>query len=263
MTESIPAFSLAKRLAESRKLFTAWCGLSSPIIAEIIARQGFAAVTIDLQHGLWDAEATFTAIAAIRHASAAPIVRIPISDYAFAARALDCGAEGVIAPMINTAKDAQALVSATKYPPLGARSWGAARAIMLANIKDPGIYLREANTACLIFAMIETREALDNLEDIAKIDGIDALFVGPYDLSIALTKGATIDPYSPLVEKELERVLAVARKNRKIAGIYCGNTERALMAAKQGFQFIVAGNDTGFLRAGLEEQAKELNLVKC
>jgi 4-hydroxy-2-oxoheptanedioate aldolase len=251
-------FSLARRLKAGETVHTGWCGLPYPILAEVIAREGFPAVTIDQQHGLWDTAATLSGIAAVRQGGAAPIVRIPVGDFATVSRALDFGAEGVIAPMINTVEDARAFVAVAKYPPVGERSWGPHRAMMLGAIADQKTYLGEANTITVTFAMIETRTALANLDAIAATEGIDALFVGPSDLSIALTDGAEVEPHSALVERELDGVVAAARKANKIPGLYCANAERAHFAAKRGFRFLAVGSDLGFLRAGTAAQVKAL-----
>jgi 4-hydroxy-2-oxoheptanedioate aldolase len=251
-------FSLAQRLHAGDTVYTGWCGLPAPIVAETVAREGFAAVTIDQQHGLWDTASTLSAIGAVRQGGAAPIVRIPLASFATVSRVLDFGAEGVIAPMINTVEDARAFVSVAKYPPLGDRSWGPHRALMLGEMTDQKAYLREANTLTVTFAMIETRTALANLDAIAATEGIDALFVGPSDLSIALTDGGVLDPHSAAVERELERVIAAAQKAKKIPGLYCANAERALVAAKRGFRFLAVGSDLAFLRAGTAAQVKAL-----
>ena len=251
-------FSLARRLKAGETVFTGWCPLPYPIVAETLAREGFVAVTIDQQHGLWDTAATVTGIAAIRQGGAAPIVRIPLNGFAVASRVLDFGAEGVIAPMINTVEDARAFVAAAKYPPIGERSWGPHRAMTLAGVPDMKTYLREANDLVVTIAMIETRTALANLDAIAGTEGIDALFVGPSDLSIALTEGAEVEPHSALVERELDRVVTAAQKHKKIPGLYCANAERALFAAKRGFRFCAVGSDLGFLRAGTAAQLKAL-----
>src|SRR6202163_562518 len=153
------SFSLASQLRSGETVHSGWCGLASPLVAEVIAREGFAAVTVDMQHGLWDITQTVAAIAAIRQGGGAPVVRVPLGDFATASRALDFGAEGIIAPMINTAADARAFVAATKYPPLGERSWGPHRAMTLGGVSDMGTYLREANDLTMTFAMIETRTA--------------------------------------------------------------------------------------------------------
>lgn len=254
----LPGYSLARRLAAGETVYTGWCALPAPIVAETIAREGFVAVTIDQQHGLWDTEATVAGIAAIRSGGAAPIVRVPLGAFATASRALDFGAEGIIAPMINTVADAKAFVSAAKYPPLGERSWGPMRAMTLAGIADGKQYLREANAATVTLAMIETRTAMDNLEAIAATPGIDVLFVGPSDLSIGLTDGAELDPHSNTVETALDRIVTACRKAGKIAGLYCANAERAVACARRGFRFLAVGSDLGFLRAGTAAQLKTL-----
>jgi 4-hydroxy-2-oxoheptanedioate aldolase len=252
------AFSLARRLRAGETVFTAWCGLSSPLVAEALAREGFGAVTIDQQHGLWDTAATVSAIAAIHHAGAAPIVRVPLAQFPTVSRVLDFGAEGVIAPLINAPADAAAFAAAAKFPPLGERSWGPHRAMTLGGMSDPKAYLREANNLTVTIAMIETRAALDNLDSILATPGIDAIFVGPSDLSIALSNGTLLDPHSPDVERALDKIVAAAQKAGKIPGAYCQNAERAVALARRGFRFCAVGSDLQFLRAGAAGEVKTL-----
>jgi 4-hydroxy-2-oxoheptanedioate aldolase len=252
------SFSLARQLRAGATVYSGWCGLASPLVAEVIAREGFAAVTIDMQHGLWDIAATVGAIASIQQGGAAPVVRVPLGDFATASRALDFGAEGIISPMINTAADARAFVAAAKFPPLGERSWGPHRATMLAELADQKVYLREANELTFTLAMIETRAALDNVDAIAATPGIDGLFLGPSDLSIALSQGATLDPLSADVDRELERIAQAAGKAGKILGAYCHSAERAAALAKRGVRFLAVGSDLGFLRAGTAAALKTL-----
>jgi 4-hydroxy-2-oxoheptanedioate aldolase len=253
-----PGFSLAQRLRAGETVYTAWCGLASPLITDVMAREGFSAVTIDQQHGMWDPAATITAITGIRAGGAAPIVRVPLEDFGGVSRALDWGAEGIIMPMINNAADAKRFVGVAKFPPMGERSWGPHRATLLAGVPDQKVYLREANDATITLAMIETREAMDNLDAIAAVPGIDVLFVGPSDLSITLSKGQLLDPHSAEVEAALDRILAAAKKAGKIAGLYCIDAGRALATAKRGFRFLAVGSDLGFLRAGFAPQVKQL-----
>jgi 4-hydroxy-2-oxoheptanedioate aldolase len=255
---NLEGYSLARRLAAGETVYTGWCALPAPIVAESIAREGFVAVTIDQQHGLWDTAATAVAIASIRAAGSAPVVRVPLGAFAVASRALDFGAEGIIAPMINTVADAKAFVSATKYPPLGERSWGPTRAMVLAGITDMKSYLREANENIVTLAMIETRTAMSNLDAIAAVPGIDVLFVGPSDLSIGLSDGAELDPHSRTVDDAVDKIVAACKKASKIAGLYCANAERAVACAKRGVRFMAVGSDLGFLRAGTAAQVKTL-----
>jgi 4-hydroxy-2-oxoheptanedioate aldolase len=247
---STSAFSLARRLRTGETVHSGWCGLPYPIIAELVGREGFPAVTLDGQHGLWDIASMVAGIAQVRQSGAAPIVRIPVGEFATVSRALDFGAEGIIAPMINTPADARAYVSFAKFPPIGERSWGPHRVTTLANMPDQKVYLREANELTVTFAMIETQTALDNVEAIAATPGIDALFLGPADLSIALSRGGNVDPMAGEVDRELDRIVAAASKAGKIMGAYCHSAERAVAIAKRGMRFLAVGSDMGFLRAG-------------
>jgi 4-hydroxy-2-oxoheptanedioate aldolase len=255
---STSAFSLARRLRAGETVHSGWCGLASPIVAELVGREGFPAVTLDAQHGLWDIASIVTAIAHVRLAGAAPMVRIPVGEFATASRALDFGAEGIIAPMINTPADARAYVSFAKFPPLGERSWGPHRAMTLAGIPDQKVYLREANELTVTFAMIETQTALDNVEAIAATPGIDALFLGPADLSIALSKGGNVDPMAGEVDRKLDHLIAAANKAGKIMGAYSHTAERAVVLAKRGIRFLAVGSDMAFLRAGAAAALKTI-----
>jgi 4-hydroxy-2-oxoheptanedioate aldolase len=252
------AFSLARRLRAGETVYSGWCGLPYPIVAELVGREGFPAVTLDGQHGLWDTASLMAAVAAVRQGGAAPIVRVPVGEFASVSRALDFGAEGIIAPMINTPADARAYVSFAKFPPIGERSWGPHRATTLANMPDQKVYLREANGLTVTFAMIETRTALGNVEAIAATPGIDALFLGPADLSIALSNGTNVDPMAADVDREIDRITAAATKAGKIMGAYCHTAERAMALAKRGVRFLAIGSDMGFLRAGAATALKAL-----
>jgi len=247
---AIPAFTLARRLRAGEAVFSGWCGLPYPIVAETIGREGFGAVTLDSQHGLWDAGTILAAVAAVRQGGAAPVVRVPVGDFAFVSRALDFGAEAIIAPMINTGADARAFATAANYPPIGERSWGPHRATTLAGLPDQSVYLREANDHIVTLAMIETRTALANLDAIVETPGIDGLFLGPSDLSIALSNGASLDPFSAEVERELDRILAATARTNKIPGAYCHTGERAAALAKRGVRFLAVASDLAMLRAG-------------
>jgi 4-hydroxy-2-oxoheptanedioate aldolase len=252
------AFSLARRLRAGETVFSGWCSLTSPIVAETIAREGFTAVALDGQHGLWDTASILAGIGALNHAGAAPVVRIALNDFAFVSRALDFGAEAIIAPMINSAADARRFAAAAKYPPLGERSWGPQRAMSLQGFSVATDYLREANSGTLTLAMIETPTALSNVDAIAATPGIDALFIGPYDLSTSMSAGTAQDINAPEVDKAIDAICAAAVKAGKIPGIYCRDAARALAMAKRGFKFLTVGNDQGLLREGAAAQIKAL-----
>lgn len=244
------AFSLAARLRAGDTIFSAWCTLASPVAAETIAREGFPAVVLDVQHGLWDTAALIAGVSALHHANAAPVVRVPLDDFSFVSRALDFGAEAIIAPMINSTADARRFASVAKFPPLGERSWGPQRAMTLQGCTAAADYLREADEQTMTLAMIETATALNEVDDIAATDGIDALFVGPYDLSTALSAGRAQDVTAPEVERAIDKICTAASKAGKIPGIYCRDAARALTMAKRGFKFITIGSDFGIVRDG-------------
>ena len=247
---AIADFSLAKRLRAGETILSGWCGLPYPIVAETLARDGFPAVTIESQHGLWDVAGILHGIAAVRQGGAAPIVRVPFGDFALVSRALDFGAEGIIAPMINTPADARAFAAAAKFPPIGERSWGPHRAMTLGGVPDMATYLREANDHIITLAMIETRTALKNLDAIVATPGIDGIFLGPSDLSIALSDGKLVNPMSADVDREIDGLVAATQKANKIAGAYCHTAERAAALGKRGFKFLAVMSDLAFLRAG-------------
>ncbi len=195
-------------------------------------------------------------ISALSHAESAPAVRVPLNDFALVSRALDFGAEAIIAPMINTADDARQFAATAKYPP---RSWGPLRAMALQSPRTaPVDYMREANESTLTFAMIETATALANVDAIAATPGIDALFVGPYDLATALSGGSAQDVEAAKVEQGIDKICGAAKKAGKIPAIYCRDTESALAMAGRGYRFIIAGNDQTTLRAATVAQLKAL-----
>jgi 4-hydroxy-2-oxoheptanedioate aldolase len=255
----IPAFTLAKRLRAGETVFSAWCGLPYPLVAETLARDGFPAVAIESQHGLWDVAGILAGVAAVRQGGAAPIVRVPLNDFALVSRALDFGAEGIIAPMINTPADARAFAAAAKFPPIGERSWGPHRAMTLGGVADMQTYLHEANDHIITLAMIETRTALQNFEAIMATPGIDGFFLGPSDLSIALSDGKFVDPMSKEVDAHLDTMIAGAQKANKIPGAYCHAADRAAALAKRGMKFLAVMSDLAMLRAGA---AAALKIVK-
>ena len=248
---AMPAFTLSRALRAGETVLVGWCGLPYPIVAETLAREGFAAVTLEAQHGLWDIGALLTGVAAVRQAGAAPVVRVPVGDFAMVSRVLDFGAEAVIAPMINSAADARAFAAAAKYPPLGERSWGPHRVLSLAGVTDQSLYLREANEHVVTLAMIETKTALANLDAIVDTPGIDGLFLGPADLSIALSDGNRVDPMAKEVERELDRIVAAAERAKKIPGVFCHTPERAAALKKRGMRFLAVTSDLAMLRAGI------------
>jgi 4-hydroxy-2-oxoheptanedioate aldolase len=207
---------LAERIGGGSGLLTAWVGLPDPLAAGVLAREDFDAVTLDMQHVSIDLADVILSIGQVALAGKPAIVRIPVDAFPIASRALDAGASAVIAPMVNSRDDAQRFASFMKFPPLGERSWGPHMALSLSGL-GPDRYLAEANAFALAIAMVETREALAALDDILATPGIDAVFVGPSDLSIALSGGAHVNASHPDVNSALDHVVKRCRAHKKAA----------------------------------------------
>ena len=241
--------SFPERLKGGKPLLTAWCGLPDPSVAGVLAREGFDAVVLDTQHGSIDLAVSLQAIPLIAAARKPALVRIPVGDFATASRYLDAGASGIIAPMINTVEDARRLAAFTKFPPVGERSWGPAGALALTGLAGPE-YAARANGFVVSFAMLETRQALANVDAILGVDGIDAVLVGPSDLSLALSNGASLTPESAEVDDALGRILDRVKAAGKIAAIYAASGERAAGLAKRGWHLIAIAGDGPMLATG-------------
>lgn len=250
------AHSLAERLRGGAFVTTAWSTIPDPLVAELCARAGFDSVTIDMQHGMHDAVSVMRSISGVLLAGKPAIVRVMVGDNGMVSRALDFGAEAVIAPMINSADQARAFVSAAKYPPLGERSWGAVRAQTLFGLDSPA-QLRVANAATLALAMIETRNGLDALDDILGISGIDGVFVGPSDLSVTLSEGSRIAPADPSVDGPMRRIAERALAAGKIAGAFAWGGERAEKFRDMGYRLVAIGSDQGYLLTGARSALTE------
>lgn len=247
-----PSFvgTLGAGLRSGKPVYTAWCGLPEPSVAGYLAREpGFGAVVLDLQHGAIDFLAALRAIPLVAAAGKPCLARVPVGEFATASRLLDAGALGIIAPMINTVSDARLFAGHVKYPPLGERSWGPAGALALTGLA-PDAYFAGANGFVTSFAMIETREALGRIDEILAVDGIDGIFIGPFDLSITLSAGAGIAPDGGEVNAAIDHARARAGAAGKHAGIYAASGERAADYARRGYELIAIGSDVAFLRAG-------------
>ncbi|MFO1091179.1 MAG: aldolase/citrate lyase family protein [Hyphomicrobiales bacterium] len=226
-----------------------WLTLPGGLTARAIARAAGLPCLVDMQHGQIGYAEMVDMITHIAATGQGAYVRPPLGDFGMSSRALDAGATAIVCPMVNTVEDARRLVEATKFPPVGTRSWGPGLAADVLGL-DLAVYLKEANGRTAVFAMIETEEALRNVAAIAAVEGIDGLFVGPYDLSISLLGGAAFDPRHPRVEAALKTVADAARANGKRAGVYCSNAAEAAAREALGFTFNAACSDQAVLKAG-------------
>ncbi|MEX2542894.1 MAG: aldolase/citrate lyase family protein [Trueperaceae bacterium] len=222
-----------------------WLSIPSPIVAEVMARQGFHSICIDMQHGLIDYGDCVSMLQAIGQTDAFPLVRVPSNDEASLMRVLDAGAQGVIVPLVDTASDAARAVAACRYPPLGRRSFGPTRAAM---VSGPEYHLR-ANDKVLVFAMIETSSGLENIYEIVRTPGLDGVYIGPSDLSYALGLEPQSDNEDPKHVEAVRRIVAACRSCSLIVGIHCGGPEFAKRALGAGADLVTVASDINCLRA--------------
>ena len=236
---------LSRRLTRGEPILSAWSSIAEPALGEAMIRAGFDTVVLDMQHGMHTYPSALAGIGAVALAGAPAVVRIPVGDFAMASRLCDAGAAAVIAPMVNSVADARAFVAAVKYPPVGERSWGPHRAVALSGL-DPRAYKAAADAIHLAIPMIETQAALDALDDILAVPGVDGVFVGPSDLSIALT-GGTVDPSAAVVDRALDLIAARAKAAGKFAGLFCFTGAQAKAMGARGFAFCTIATDAMLL----------------
>jgi len=226
-----------------------WLAIPNSFAAETMAHQGWDTLTIDLQHGVVDYQAMVTMLQAISTTPTVPVVRVPWLDPGILMKTLDAGAYAVICPMINTREDAQKLVASTHYAPRGTRSFGPVRALLYAGQDYP----QHANDTIVSFAMIETAQALDNLDSILSVEGLDAVYIGPSDLSLSLGCKPTFDDVDPPVAQAIDHILERAKAHGLVAGIHNGSPEAALARVDKGFRFVTVGSDARLLAAGSQQ----------
>jgi 4-hydroxy-2-oxoheptanedioate aldolase len=231
---------------EDKTAVNVWVTIPSSWTAEVVARVGYDAMTIDAQHGLaTDFQTILPMLQAISTTETVPFVRVPYNDdLAYMMRMLDGGVYGLICPMIRDRADTEAFVQACKYPPEGFRSFGPARAVVYGGDD----YFENANDEIITLAMIETADALKNIEEIAQTPNLDGLYVGPWDLSLALGLPKMADFDSPEFLKILQNILDVCKRNNIVAGIQCPSPEVAVRMSEMGFRFVTAVNDTTLLK---------------
>jgi 4-hydroxy-2-oxoheptanedioate aldolase len=234
---------------DGRTAANGWLAIPNAFSAEVMAHQGWDSLTIDLQHGAIDYAAMLGMLQAISTTATVPLVRVPWLEPGILMKALDAGAYGLICPMINTREDAQRLVAWTCYAPRGTRSYGPVRASLYAGAD----YAEHADRTVVRFAMIETAQALDNLDAILSVEGLDAVYVGPSDLSLSLGCRPTFDEVEPKVAQAIDHVVDRARAHGIVAGIHNGRTETARARIAKGFRFVTVGSDARLLAAGSQE----------
>jgi 4-hydroxy-2-oxoheptanedioate aldolase len=242
-----------QKMVQGKPVFGFSLGLGSPIVAEVVSRGGADFVMVDNQHGSWGPDSTIAAFIAINGSPATPMARVARNDYTMIGRLLDEGAMGIIVPMVHTAEDARAAASACRYPPLGGRSWGWARAGAYGSD-----YTDWIDGELFVAVQIESAQAVENAEAILATPGVDGCWVGPSDMALSMG----IHPRDRFTDerhaRNLERVVVACRNTGKIPGISATDPTDAVARARQGYRFIVASSDAGSLAEGMAAAMRTL-----
>lgn len=239
--------TLKNRLRASREpSFGTWISSSSVVSVDVLKGLGFDWFMIDTEHAPVNPETLAAMVSLLGDSGPAPLVRVGDVNQYLIKQALDAGSQGVLVPLVSTAAQASATVAFAKYPPEGVR--GAAAAAASRYGTELSTYLRNANAETLVGVQIETKEALDNLEAIAGVTGVDLLFVGPQDLTLSL--GLLDDRKNPKVRDAMRKVVEACERHGKVPGTMVIDVEEKRVAAELGFRFISLASDVRFLLTG-------------
>ena len=242
----LPPNHFKTALAERRRQIGLWSSLCSNIVAEIICASGFDWIVIDTEHGPNEVPGVLSQLQAMVNGTAEPVVRVAWNDAVLLKRILDIGARSVLVPFVQNAEEARRAVAATRYPPLGIRGVAVApRANRYGRV--PNYHGRAHEDTCVI-VQVETRAALQEIGEIAKVDGIDGIFLGPSDLAADL--GQLGNPNHPDVQAAIADACTRIRDAEKAAGILTADTEAAARYLESGFSFVAVGSDAGVLAKG-------------
>lgn len=233
-----------------------WLHIPSSFSAEIMAHQGFDSLTIDLQHGPVHYDASLPMLQAISTTDTIPMARVPWNEPGIIMKMLDAGCYGIICPMVNTLAECEAFVGACRYPPIGYRSNGPTRA----RIYGGEDYAVESNSTVITMAMVETAQAMDNLDGIMGVEGLDGIYVGPADLSISLRGKMPPDINCAEVMEAHKEIIAAAKRHNIYPGVHCSSAQNAVDLIELGYKLVTIQSDgafiSGFAQGALAEVRK-------
>lgn len=235
-----------QRIKRAEGVVNGWLSMPCGFSAEVMAHQGWDSLTIDMQHGLIDYSELVSMLTAISTTQTVPLVRVPSLEPGLIMKVLDAGAYGVIAPLINTADDARALVESSRYPPLGMRSYGPHRAMLYAGSD----YASYANDEVLVLGMIETREGVANLDEILAVDGLDGIYIGPADLALSHGKTPGFDHGAGELDTIIQTLIDSCRRQGKVVGIHNGSAAHASNMLERGCDLVTVSSDARLLVNG-------------
>ncbi|GAB4550139.1 MAG: aldolase/citrate lyase family protein [Anaerolineae bacterium] len=229
----------------NQPVINAWLTFPDAVTAEVMAQAGYDSLTVDVQHGLMDYQGALAQIQALSAAHAPVMARVAWNEPSQIMKLLDAGALGIVCPMVNTRAEAEAFVGACRFAPQGYRSYGPSRMALY----HGDSYFQNANAELLTIAMIETAQALDNVEAIVATPGLDAVYIGPSDLSISLGYPPNVEPTDPTLVAAIDRILRAAQQAGRAACLHCRTPEYAKAALARGFNLVTLNTDFGILRA--------------
>ena len=244
---------LNKCWMEGKGAINGWCSIPSTITAEIMSLNKFDSITIDLQHGLIDYQVALNILQVFSKIETTPMVRVPWNEPGIIMKMLDAGSLGIICPMINNKEDASKFVGATRYVPDGFRSSGPTRALMV----HGGTYHDEANNKIISLAMVETEEALDNVDDIASTEGLTGIYIGPSDLSISMGLKPGLDRTEEKMVKAIDKIKMACKKHNIKVGIHCLSPEFLKNKLKEGYDLTTLGTDLRFFSEIVSKKIQE------
>jgi 4-hydroxy-2-oxoheptanedioate aldolase len=226
-----------------------WLSLGSVVAARFMARTGFPWLTVDMEHTHTDIQTAALMFGAIADAGCVPLARIPAGRHDYIKMVLDCGAMGIVAPMVMDADEAREIVAACKYPPHGNRSVGGGmHSINFGCTANE--YYQKADDEILVVLQTESIKAVEIADEIYSVPGIDAIFIGPNDLAATMREADGTPPSRELMEETLARILAAAQRNNVPCGLHVFTPEDAMRRAEQGFRFIAVSSELKMMLDG-------------
>lgn len=252
----LPPNQLKAALREQRRQIGLWSTLCSSIAAEIISGADFDWILIDMEHGPNEVPGVLSQLQAMATGAPEPVVRVAWNDMVLIKRVLDLGVRSILVPFVQNAEEAARAVAAVRYPPLGVR--GVSVAMRANKFGRVAGYHRQAHEEMCVIVQAETRATIDEIERIAAVDGVDAIFIGPSDLAANL--GHLADPHHPEVQAVIANACSRIRAAGKAAGTFTGNVDDAARYLGMGFTFVSVGSDAGILHQGAQKLAAHFKL---
>ena len=250
---------IKQMMKDGKSVINGWLQIPSTVSAEVMAHQGWDSLTIDMQHGLVDYTNALPMLQTISTTDVTPLARVNWNEPGQIMKILDAGCYGVICPMVSNRKEAENFVQACLYPPEGYRSYGPIRGLIYGGPD----YAKHADNEILKLAMIETKEALEKLDEILDTNNLDGIYIGPADLSLAVGEEPGFDrPENSIAYKEILRILESAKKRNLLAGIHNGSAEYAQKMISKGFNLVTVGADQRFMSSGAKAVIEKIRGTK-